>query len=80
MLITLGAAGRPVKAQPANVLLYGVTPSNRLIAFTSAAPGQLLTSVSITNLAPGERIVGIDVRPANNQLYISIRRSIAFVS
>ena len=50
-------------------LLLGVTPSNRLIAFSSANPGQLLHSVPITNLAPGELILGIDVRPANNQLY-----------
>ena len=56
-------------AQSAGTLLYGVTPTNRLLAFTSAAPGQLLNSVPITNLAPGERIVGLDMRPANNWLY-----------
>jgi len=63
-----GLGGAP-QAQGTGALLYGVTPSNRLIAFSSDAPGQLVTSVPITNLAPGERILGIDVRPANNLLY-----------
>jgi hypothetical protein len=45
LLISIGAGGPSAHAQPANTLLYGVTPSNRLIAFASTAPGQLLTSV-----------------------------------
>ena len=52
-----------------SVLLYAVTASNRLIALSAASPGQLLGSAPITNLAPGERIVGLDMRPANNRLY-----------
>src|SRR5262245_46980167 len=62
-------AAPEVSAQSGGQLLLGVTPSNRLIAFSSANPSQLLHSVPITNLAPAEVIVGIDVRPANNQLY-----------
>jgi hypothetical protein len=65
LTVVLGAS--PAFAQ--GQLLLGVTPSNRLIAFSSASPGQLLHSVPITNLAAGETVVGIDVRPANNQLY-----------
>ncbi len=63
------AWGRPMPAQTGAALLFGVTPSNRLIAFSASAPAQLFSNVLITNLAPGERIVGIDVRPANNLLY-----------
>jgi hypothetical protein len=59
----------PLVAQGSGELLYGVTPSNRLLAFSSSAPGQVLFSVTIANLAPGERIVGLDMRPANNLLY-----------
>jgi hypothetical protein len=70
MCMAVGGAGqRPAHAQAAGVLLYGVTPSNRLIAFSSTAPGQILNNVAISNLAPGERILGIDVRPATNYLY-----------
>jgi hypothetical protein len=56
-------------AQNAPALLYAVTPSNNLITFSSSAPSQPTSVVAITNLAAGERILGIDVRPANNWLY-----------
>ena len=62
------ASFRVASAQPP-ALLYGVTPSNRLISFSSSAPGTLLSNVPISNLAAAERIVGLDVRPATNQLY-----------
>ena len=68
-LVVAGAIDRTSHAQTPSALLYGVTPSNRLVAFSSTAPGQLLNSVAIANLAPGERILGIDVRPATKQLY-----------
>ena len=69
VLAIVGSTETVTRAQSGGVLLYGVTPSNRLIAFSSTAPGQLLGSVAISNLAPGERILGIDVRPATNYLY-----------
>jgi len=68
LLIASGLA-KPAWGQGTGALLYGVTPTNRLIAFTASAPGTLLGSVPITNLNPGDRIVGIDVRPASNWLY-----------
>ena len=62
-------AWAPVRAQTTSVLLYAVTPTNRLLTFSASAPGTLLNNVAISNLAPGERILGIDMRPANNLLY-----------
>jgi hypothetical protein len=67
-LVAVTAFGRSTPAQE-GTLLYGVTPTNRLISFAAAAPGQLLSSVAISNLSPGERVVGLDMRPATNQLY-----------
>jgi hypothetical protein len=49
--------------------VYGVTTANELFAINADAPGALLGQAPITNLAPGERVVGIDFRPANNLLY-----------
>jgi hypothetical protein len=60
---------RSTPAQSSGTLIFGVTPSNRLIAFSTANVGQILNNVAITNLAPGERILGIDVRPVNRRLY-----------
>jgi hypothetical protein len=42
---------------------------NELIRFHSATPGTIQSSVAITGLQLGEQIVGIDVRPADGQLY-----------
>jgi hypothetical protein len=60
---------RSTPAQTGGTLVFGLTPSNRLIAFSTANVTQLLNSVPITNLQPGERILGIDVRPVNRRLY-----------
>jgi hypothetical protein len=54
---------------PVSVTLYGVTDANALISFNSAAPGTILGSVGITGLQVDERVLGIDARPANGQLY-----------
>lgn len=61
-------SGRSVPAQT-TTLIYGVTASNRLIGFSPTSPGTVLGAAAITNLASGERILGLDMRPATNQLY-----------
>src|SRR5262249_55885566 len=55
------------RATPAT--LVGLTMTNSLITFDSAAPTKILRSVQVTGVAPGEDIVSIDTRPANGQLY-----------
>lgn len=50
-------------------LVYAVTTANELVAFNADTPGVILGRAPIANLAAGERIVGIDFRPANNLLY-----------
>ena len=55
--------------QPLASIVYALTASNRLIAFNSPTPGTLTSNVAITGLPAGETLVGIDFRPANNQLY-----------
>src|SRR5262245_45806522 len=49
--------------------LFGVTNANQLISFDSATPGTVATNVSITGLVAGDNILGIDFRPATEQLY-----------
>lgn len=48
---------------------YGVTSDNQLVTFHSDSPAALRTAVPLTGLAPGERILGLDVRPRTSQLY-----------
>lgn len=55
-------------AAPAAEVIYGVTEDNRLVTLNSSAPGNVERSVPIAGLAAGESIVGLDVRPATDQL------------
>ena len=50
-------------------LLFGVTKYETLVSFDSESPGNLLSGVAISGLQNNESIVGIDFRPANNELY-----------
>ena len=49
--------------------VYGVTQQQRLVSWNSAAPGALLTGVSIMGLQTNEAILGIDLRPATGELF-----------
>lgn len=63
----LGVAS--VSAQtPRAVSIFGVTSDNQLVSFASTAPGTLTSTIGISGLPEGDRIVGIDFRPATGQL------------
>ncbi len=49
--------------------IYAVTGANTLIRFNAGRPAQPDASVSISGLAAGENLYGIDFRPANGKLY-----------
>jgi hypothetical protein len=52
------------------VRLFGLTADgHEIVHFDSATPGTIIRGAAITGLQPGERVVGIDVRPATGQLY-----------
>lgn len=55
-------------AIPANPVAYSVDMSNNLQVFNLNMPGTPV-SKPITGLAAGENVLGIDLRPANGQLY-----------
>ncbi len=49
--------------------VIGLVGSTRIVTFDSATPGTITTSRAITGLAAGVTLTGIDLRPADNQLY-----------
>lgn len=49
--------------------IYGIDGANNLITFGALTPGTRIASVAVTGLAAGETLVGIDFRPADDQLY-----------
>lgn len=50
-------------------IIFAVTTSNQLISFSSAAPGQILSSSPITGLQAGETLLTLDFRPKTAELY-----------
>lgn len=68
VLAVAGFVAAPAAAQAAEAL-YGVTQDNRLVRFDSDGPGDVTEVAPIGGLAGGENVVGIDVRPATDQLY-----------
>jgi hypothetical protein len=64
---SLALLGAPAAAGAAEQL-YGVTDEGNLVHFTSDAPGKVTRDLEISGLAAGERVVGIDVRPATDEL------------
>ncbi|MBL0871053.1 MAG: DUF4394 domain-containing protein [Phycisphaerales bacterium] len=50
-------------------LIYAVTQDQTLISFNSSTPGTILSGVAISGLATNESIRGIDLRPANGEVY-----------
>lgn len=50
-------------------VVFGVTQQSRLVSWDSAAPGALLTGMSISGLQQNEQILGIDLRPATGEIY-----------
>jgi uncharacterized protein DUF4394 len=65
----LGAAPPAIAPAQAPGEIAGVTVSNQLVSFNRAAPGKLCTKAPISGLAANEDVLGIDVRPADGELY-----------
>ncbi|MFN0087394.1 MAG: DUF4394 domain-containing protein [Blastocatellia bacterium] len=74
-----GATIRDIAIAPRVETVFAVTASNRLISFTSTAPGTILSTATITGLGGGEQVVGLDFRPANGQLYAATSGSRIYV-
>lgn len=62
-------AGLMPAAPAGATLVYGVTDTDRLVAFDTAAPATAVSSVAITGLGGGESVAALDFRPATLQLY-----------
>ncbi|TCP29517.1 DUF4394 domain-containing protein [Sphingomonas sp. BK235] len=65
LALACAAALMPVSASAATI--FGVDETNRLVSFSSAAPGTFLSSVKITGT--NSSIEALDFRPLNSTLY-----------
>ena len=62
---TLAAATGLANAE----LVYGVTDTQFLVTFDSTMPGTVQSGAALSGLQQNEQILGIDFRPATNQLF-----------
>ena len=63
-----GPAGNP-GASVAGRTIFGLDGANGLISFGAFTPDRIIAKVTVTGLAAGETLIGIDFRPANDTLY-----------
>jgi hypothetical protein len=52
-----------------DVVYYALADGAQLDKYSAAAPDEILNSAAISGLQPGEKILGIDFRPATGQLF-----------
>lgn len=65
-----GGDAPPPAPQPVAVGdTVALTASGRIVSFNRATPATLVGAVSVTGLASGESLLGIDIRPADGLLY-----------
>jgi hypothetical protein len=55
------------------VTVYGLTTNQRIVTFPLDRPAELRRSVPVKGLARGERLIGIDRRPLDGQIYALAR-------
>lgn len=66
---TAAVAVLALSSQAGAVPVTGLTASNQLVSFDTAAPGAITSTRGVTGLQAGETLLGIDYRPATSQLY-----------
>ena len=66
--VVLAALAFPAGANAADAI-YAATDDGRLLRFNSDSPGQIVTNEPFRGLAAGEQVVGLDVRPSDDQLF-----------
>ncbi len=63
--LAIGKSSGPLQAG----LILALTQNNQLLQFDSTSPALVSNTVPITGIGAGFRLVGIDLRPATNQVY-----------
>lgn len=68
-LVTIALAATALGAPAQAERIFGLTADNNIVTFDSATPGVFTTSGAISGLVSGDVLTGLDLRPANRQLY-----------
>lgn len=63
--VVVASAGAVASAQD---IIAGVTDTNRVVTFSTTTPGTALSSLPITGLQAGDRVLGLDYRPQTGEV------------
>jgi hypothetical protein len=55
--------------QGPDLLVYGITNANELVAFNAKNPTMSISKTAVTGVASGEKLMSIDFRPSTGELY-----------
>ena len=69
LFVALASVAALASSPAAAEEVIGLVGSTRIVTFDSASPGTITSDRTITGLATGVTLTGIDLRPADNQLY-----------
>ncbi len=69
VFVALASTAMLASAPAAAEEVIGLVGSTNIVTFDSASPGTITSNRPITGLAAGTSLTGIDLRPADNQLY-----------
>ena len=69
LFVALASVAALASSPAAAEEVIGLVGSTRIVTFDSASPGTITSDRAITGLATGVTLTGIDLRPADNQLY-----------
>ncbi len=58
-----------ITVTPSNLMAVGLVGASTLVKFLTNAPGTIIDTVPVQGLQPGEKLLGVDFRPANGRLY-----------
>ncbi|MET0463238.1 MAG: DUF4394 domain-containing protein [Chitinophagaceae bacterium] len=62
-----------------DIMVYGLTESNELVAFNAQSPSIFSSRKAITGIGSGEKLMSIDFRPATGELYVLSNASKLYV-
>lgn len=58
-----------VAPAPSGKMVYALTSNNNIVSFRSGTPSYILSQATVSGVAAGQTLVGMDVRPADLKIY-----------
>ncbi|WP_341839101.1 DUF4394 domain-containing protein [Chitinophaga caseinilytica] len=71
LLFSCSKSDKKRDPEPLKPNAWALTTDHKLLGFRIEEPGKIITNLAITGIPAGQTLVGLDIRPADGQLYAS---------